>query len=430
MDRKNLEQIETGIWRDRSTKELLSVTKVEMSGKFEKVRRVWPAGKEALRAARLWRETVKTQYKAKHSTMKLRTNGTWLVKLPSTTKYQAQVRNFGYNFSEAFDWATTSYPKRLKGSWIDESTTVADIWASYLESTKRPKPATLIEYKRIWTKDLADYWGSIVATEVGAKRVQKWIDSWTSTVPKLHHAHRVLSVILSHAVDEEVLPHNPAFRRKLPTVKKPAAPAFNDAQLNTLVNHPKRYSDRLGMALGLQTGLRISEWTPLTVKDVDCVKRQVTVSQHLTRVKAGGKRELEAGHKTGRDSKTAGISSELAEAIAKFVLENGLGQNDLLFPAPKGGMHDYNNFRDRVWEPARKAAAIEHVPYMTGTHSLKRTAVTVAFEGGLSAATIKGQTKHSGTKIILETYVQTSSDAEQKVASVIQERLGLPREAA
>ena len=67
---------------------------------------------------------------------------------------------------------------------------------------------------------------------------------------------------------------------------------------------------------------------------------------------------------------------------------------------------------------------------MTGTHSLKRTAVTVAFEGGLSAATIKGQTKHSGTKIILETYVQTSTDAEQQVADTIHRRLGLPRDAA
>ena len=90
MDRKNLKQIETGVWRDRSSKELLSVTKVEMNGKFEKVRRVWPAGKEALKAARLWRETVKTQYKVKHSTMSLRTNGTWLVRLRDTTKYQSQ----------------------------------------------------------------------------------------------------------------------------------------------------------------------------------------------------------------------------------------------------------------------------------------------------------------------------------------------------
>tara|TARA_B110000503_G_scaffold139448_1_gene227868 strand:- start:174 stop:1466 length:1293 start_codon:yes stop_codon:yes gene_type:complete len=418
--------VETGIWRDNATKELLSTTKVLISGKHEKIRRPWPAGKDSLRAARLWREALKTQHKLKHPTMTLRTNGTWVVNLPATPKYQPKLRDFGYQFSEALEWSTATYDRRRKGTWTDESTTVGDIWTGYLASPKRPKRATLIEYTRIWEHDLAPYWGGIVAADVGAKTVQKWINSWTSTVPKLRHAKSVISVVLSYAVDEEVLTHNPSFRRNLPSHAKPTAPAFTDDQLNVLVNHPVRYSDRLGLALGLQTALRISEWLALRVKDVNVSKNQVTVREHLTRVSAG-KRELEAGHKTGYGAKTAGISRELTEAILVMARDYGLGPDDLLFPAPKGGIWDYNNFRDRVWEPARKAAGIEHVPYMTGTHSLKRTSVTVAFEGGHSAATIKGQTKHSGTKIILETYVQTSVDAEQQVAATIQKRLGLPK---
>ena len=426
MGRSNLVKVETGIWRDRLNKELLSTTNVLIDGKHEKIRRPWPEGKDSLSAARRWRSGLKVQHKMKHPTMSLRTNGTWIVNLPATPKYRAKAKDFGYQFNEALEWATVTYDRRRKGTWTDESTTVGDMWESYLLSPKKPKKATLIEYMRIWENDLAPYWAGVVISDVGAKKVQNWIDSWSSTVPKLQHAKSVLSVVLSYAVDEDVLTHNPAFRRKLPSHAKPAAPAFTNEQLTKLVNHPERYSDRLGLALGVQTALRISEWTALRVSDIDPVRNQVTVREHLTRVSAG-KRALEAGHKTGSGVKTAGISPELTKEILRFARESALAPDDLLFPAPKGGIWDYNNFRDRVWEPARKAAGIRQVKYMTGTHSTKRTSITIALEAGHSPATVKGQTKHSGTKIIVDTYVQTSADAEQRVAATIQEQLGLPQ---
>ena len=426
MDRSNLVKVETGIWRDRLTKELLSTTNVLIDGKHEKIRRHWPEGKESLGSARRWRSGLKVQHNMKHPTMSLRTNGTWVVNLPPTPKYRAKTKDFGYQFNEALEWATTTYDRRRKGTWTDESTTVGDMWEGYLSSPKRPKKATLIEYTRIWEHDLAPYWAGVVVSDVGAKKVQNWIDSWSSTVPKLKHAKSVLSVVLSYAVDEEALTHNPAFRRKLPSHAPASAPAFTAEQLTLLVNHPARYSDRLGLALGIQTALRISEWTALRVKDIDAAKNQVTVREHLTRV-TGGKRELEAGHKTASSSKTAGISPELKDEISKLAEESGLGPDDLLFPSPRGKLWDYNNFRDRVWEPARKAAGIKQVKYMTGTHSTKRTSITVALDAGHSAATVKGQTKHTSIKIILDTYVQTSADAEQRIAATIQEQLGLPQ---
>lgn len=425
MDRSNLVKVETGIWRDRLTKELLSTTNVLIEGKHEKIRRSWPEGKESLGRARRWRSGLKVQHNLKHPTMSLRTNGTWVVNLPPTPKYGAKTKDFGYQFNEALEWATLTSERRLKGTWTDESTTVGDMWEGYVLSPKKPKKTTLIEYTRIWEHDLAPYWAKVIVSDVGAKKVQNWIDSWSSTVPKLRHAKSVLSVVLSYAVDEEVLTHNPAFRRKVPSHAPATAPAFTDEQLTILVNHPKRYSDRLGLALGFQTALRIGEWTALRVRDINPVTNQVTVREHLTRVSAG-KRALEAGHKTGSSAKTAGISPELTREIFRMSEEYGLEPDDLLFPAPKGGLWDYNNFRRDVWEPARIAAGIERVKYMTGTHSIRRNSITVALEGGHSAATVKGQTKHSGTKIILETYVQTASDAEQKVAATIQAKLGLP----
>ena len=106
--------------------------------------------------------------------------------------------------------------------------------------------------------------------------------------------------------------------------------------------------------------------------------------------------------------------------------KQNLKPDDLVFPAPKGNAWTHSNFRDRVWNPARDAAGVAEVPYMTGSHSTKRSTVTLAFESGLSVATIRGQTKHSGNRIIQDTYLQTADGAEDAVAAEIQNSLGLP----
>lgn len=99
---------------------------------------------------------------------------------------------------------------------------------------------------------------------------------------------------------------------------------------------------------------------------------------------------------------------------------------DLLFPSPKGNVWRYNNFRTRIWGPARLAAGIPDTPYMTGTHSTRRTTVTLAHEAGLSNADIRVQTKHSGISIIQNTYIQTANESEHRVASAVHSTIGLP----
>jgi integrase len=176
--------------------------------------------------------------------------------------------------------------------------------------------------------------------------------------------------------------------------------------------------------LALETGLRWSEWSPLRVKDLNLKEGVVTVSRHWTQ-DSKGRKVLVEGHKTGLDEKTANISAPLAQALEVFIGETSLQNEDLIFPAPKGGLMSYNNYRNRIWEPARLAAGINAVPYRTGTHTTKRTAITQAHEGGLSDATIIGQTKHSNTKVIHDSYIQTSELAGKVVADKIYERLGI-----
>ncbi len=425
MNRRELENLETGIKRDRKSKELVADTKVKIGTEFQKIRRHFPGIKESLNAARVWRVTVKDQHKRKHPTLRLRTNGTWVVDLPSTEKFPPLSRDFGYDFDSAQDWAKQTFDERQKGRWQDEEKNLQSVWECYLsDGTSRIKEATLFRYRQIWDKDLSDYWGDKLASDVHTKDVQRWIDDWSGSIPKLDHARRVLSIVFKHAVDEGVMNYNPCSRRTLPERQTPKSFALTVEQIKTLRSHPARRSDRLGLNLALETGLRWSEWSPLRVKDLNLEGGMVTVSRHWTQDSKGRKVLLE-GHKTGLDPKTANISEPLAQALKDYIQEMGLESEDLIFPAPKGGLMSYNNYRNRIWEPARLAAGIKAIPYKTGTHTTKRTAITQAHEAGLSDATIIGQTKHSNTKIIHDSYIQTSELAGKIVADKIYERLGI-----
>lgn len=265
----------------------------------------------------------------------------------------------------------------------------------------------------------------MLVSEISASQYQDWIDGWTESVPKLEHAHRVLRRILSHAVRKSLIPFNPASRRELPERPVRKSPAIPAKRLETLVQHPSRESDRLALALALQTGLRFSEWSVLRVKDLDLEALRVLVDEHQGRDRDGRITILE-GHKTSKTSKTAGIHADLAERLRKLILSEGLTDDDFLFAAPSGKPWHYSNFRIRVWEPARIAAGIAKDKYMTGTHSTRRSAVTLAAQGGLTLSDIQAQTKHASTRIIDERYLQVAEDAEHKVADVVAKAVPLP----
>lgn len=426
MDRSNLVKVETGIWRDPSTKELMATSKVLVDGKYEKIYRDFPNQRESLELARHWRTKIKHEHKAKHPTMKLKSNGTWVVRLPATKDYQAVERSFGYEFQSAKEWAKESYLERQRGRWTDGSETVETVWQNFLEEGKLPSSSTLHSYEAIWNKDLKARWGHVLISDISIAQYQDWIDSWAESIPKLEHAHRVLRRILSYAVRKGLMPSNPASRRELPERPKRKALAIPTEKLQKLVEHPSRESDRLALYLALETGARFSEWSALRVSDLDLDSRRVVIDEHQARDR-GGKIIILEGHKTSREAKTAGISEDLANRLSEFIDSNGLTADDFLFASPSGKPWHYPNFRNRVWEPARIAAGIPRVDYLTGTHSTRRSAVTLGAQGGLTLSDIQAQTKHSSTRIIDERYLQISEDAEHKVANVVAQSIRIPR---
>jgi integrase len=75
--------------------------------------------------------------------------------------------------------------------------------------------------------------------------------------------------------------------------------------------------------------------------------------------------------------RTFPCNSKLKEFLISIKPEN-CNPDDLIFPAPYGGLIDVGRFRNRIWEPLITAMGIEYrKPYQT-----RHTFVTLALESG------------------------------------------------
>jgi integrase len=94
----------------------------------------------------------------------------------------------------------------------------------------------------------------------------------------------------------------------------------------------------------------------------------------------------------------------IAEELQRFMLEERVGPNDLVFRNTKGGPLDRKNFLDRVLRPAAKRAKITTLD--VDFQMLRRSFATLAQVVGLDVKAIQSQLGHSRPDMTLLEYVQ------------------------
>jgi integrase len=72
-----------------------------------------------------------------------------------------------------------------------------------------------------------------------------------------------------------------------------------------------------------------------------------------------------------------------------------------VFTAPEGGALNYSNLRQRVLDPARKAAGVEWVTF----HTFRHTFASLAFAAGRNVTQISAWLGHSDSGFTQKTYV-------------------------
>jgi len=222
----------------------------------------------------------------------------------------------------------------------------------------------------------------------------------------------VVRAMFAHAVVTDMVGRSPYRGIKLPRVDPTRRRIPTTAQLLTLIHAiPERYRPMIYSSVVL--GLRFSEVAALRVDQVDTVRGRLSVAETLTRDAQG--RPVFGPPKSAASRRTLAMPAPLSELLAEHFAQAGLTGVDpdaLVFTAPDGGPIRYANWRNRVWAPACRAAAVPSL----GFHDLRRTNATALVALGVDVKTAQERLGHSDVRMTIGLYAQVEQQSDRAAA--------------
>lgn len=266
-------------------------------------------------------------------------------RIPFTDNSEAVVRKWADDQEEAKKNGRFKDPRRARitlAAWHEEwlrQRVVEDNTVAREDSTWR-----------VWVEPR---WGDWTLEEMQAGRgeIKAWIkelvedsDIGTATI---HNIAKLLGKMFADAIDDERIDTNPAAKLSIPTA--PLKPPFfwtheEGAAIVAAVVRP--YNDLVDF--NMHAGPRIEEVAGLLV---DCIDVRLGLV-HIVRVAVNKK--LREYPKTSKSYRTLPIPGHLVEPLARRIW--GKAPDDPVFAAPRGGLLDDNNFRNRIFSPALRKA--------------------------------------------------------------------------
>ena len=293
--------------------------------------------------------------------------------------YDASGKQIARHFdrkSDAERWEAFTKAAVSRGDWIDPSrarVTVGEWAAQWMAAQVQLKPTTHARYELALRRQVLPTWEDIPLSAVSYAQVAAWVQRLTASglaPATVRYAHRVLSLILAHAVRDGRMARNPAEGVRLPRVVRQEPVFLDHAQVAMLADACGRYA--LLVRFLAYTGLRWGEVSALRVSRLDLLRRRVTVAAAFAEI--GG--QLMEGTPKNHQRRSVPIPRFLVDELAAHIA--GKRPDELVFTAPGGGPLRNTNFRSRVFLPAAASVGLAGVT----PHDLRHTAASLAVAAG------------------------------------------------
>ena len=189
--------------------------------------------------------------------------------------------------SEAVDWLKnvtrhgTDVAPEVKGEW-----TVAQQYLRWIRKANIAE-TTRANRQHTWRAHVEGRWGDVQVTKVQPSDVKAWLADLTEAnkgVPTIENALGVLRLVLSDAVSDKRLIHNPCdgakAPRRLPVKKRRKDCYLTHGQVDTLAEACGSYGPVVRFLS--YTGLRWGEMAALTVGALDFSRRRLDIDRTVS----------------------------------------------------------------------------------------------------------------------------------------------------
>ena len=346
-----------------------------------------------------------------------------------------RVKQFA-RLAEAQEYAAAMEDDIRRGRYRDprqELRVLDDVAGEWLASKGDLKPGTAGRYARELRLYILPKWGGMTLRELRPDMLQEWVgqlmdggypaalpdgrDSKPLSARSIRNIMKVvLKGIFDYAVSNGWIGENPVDRVTVPKIVSDDDMVFLSVrEVELLADEAEKIGkpvDGLLVRWQAYTGCRIGESLALKVGDVDADRRRARIGRTWTDDGHGG-----SMLGTPKNGKARNI------AIPRFLMPqikaqmDGMGDDDWLFRATRGGNVWTNTWRTRIWNKAVKAAGMEDAGVTI--HSLRHTYASFAIAQGADVKTLQMQLGHSSPSITLNTYTALWPERLDDVADAI-----------
>jgi integrase len=296
---------------------------------------------------------------------------------------------------------------RLRGTVIDPRLgrlSLSDWWAQWWPTVTDLRRTTYARDEQYFRTHVEPWFGSTQLGRIDRTEIRRWI-TWMVTDPAeggagkapatVQKAFQVFNKALRAAVEDRLIPFNPAADLPLPRIEREEMRCLTVDEVWRLADEiDPRY--RSFVLLGAYGGLRLGEMNALRWGRVNLLQRTVQVRATLTDVRGHlqfGPPKTRAAH---REVSVPGfVCDELAMRAA-----GPAATDDLVFTAPEGGPVRASLFRRRIWNPAVQRAELGHVRI----HDLRHTAVSLWIAAGANPKQVAVRAGHTSVSVVLDRY--------------------------
>ena len=299
-----------------------------------------------------------------------------------------------------------------------------DRWLEQMVAILRP--STLEHYRSDMEHHVKPYLGQKKLTQITASDLRKLYDDLKKqgrvhprpgqsrglSTTTVHGIHTTLHHALKSAVDQRLLPHNPADHVEPPKVAHKSMTILNEEQMDTFlaaVEQDSIWKDFFYTEL--TTGLRRGELCGLMWADFDEAAGTLAVRRTI-HIEKGG-RLVAGATKTGRGTRNILLPASTAQLLSerkKHSWSEWIFPNPLKPESPTNPRSAYGHLKALL-----DSAGLPNIRF----HDLRHTFATHALASGVDAKTLSGILGHTKASFTLDTYTHVTGDMQRTAAEIV-----------